>query len=206
MAKGYISFINMDNYSDIISKRAFSGVMIFSAGKELIYVNEEAKRFLRVLMEEKNNTVYTGGNLASEMPADVCSLCEDLIVRTDGEKGKKNHGIYKNIFCGGEDFFLRAVPIHKISRDKEIPHVMITVERFSTRLTADIKKVGAKFGLTKRELEVLKGIARGMTNKKISGILFISEHTVKDHLRSIMQKMDVNNRSMLVCRVFESNQ
>jgi DNA-binding CsgD family transcriptional regulator len=157
-------------------------------------------------MEEKNNPANPGGDTASEVPSDVCSLCDDLMVRVDGEKGEKKHSIYKNIFCGGEDFFLRAVPIHKISREKEIPHIMITVERFSTRLRADLKKVGSKYGLTKREVEVLKGVARGMTNKEISGILFISEHTVKDHVRSIMQKISVKNRSQLICRIFESNQ
>ncbi len=195
----------MDSYSDIISKRALSGVMIFNAVKELIYVNEEAKRFLySFIADDAPCEMVT--DLPPEVPESIISLCEELMTYVDGEKDNKKHFVYKNILCRGEDFFLRAIPIHSISRVDDACHVMVTIERFSTRLTADVKKIGSKFRLTKREIEVLKGVARGMTNKDISGILFISEYTVKDHVRSIMHKIDVNNRSRLICRIFECNQ
>jgi len=196
----------MDSYSDIISKRALAGVMIFNAAKELIYVNEEAKKFLRALIDEGNASCDGAGDPPHRVPEDVLSLCGELLAHVDGEEDTKKHFIYKNVLCNGEDFFLRAIPIHRISRDEEASHVMVTVEKFSTRLTADVKKIGSRFGLTKREIEVLKGVARGMTNRDISTILFISEYTVKDHVRSIMQKIDVNNRSLLICRIFECNQ
>jgi len=200
----------MDSYSDIISKRALAGVMIFNALKELIYVNEEAKKFLNALMDEGNSDGDgTSGPLAA-VSEEVVSLCGDMMTFAAGEKQveehEKKHFIYRNIICEGEDFFLRAIPIHKITKTDHAAHVMITVEKFSTRLTVDIKKVGAKFGLTKRETEVLKGVARGMTNRDLSKLLFISEYIVKDHVLSIMQKIDVNSRSLLICRIFESNQ
>lgn len=51
------------------------------------------------------------------------------------------------------------------------------------------------FGLTVREIEVLKGIAEGYTNNEISGILFISPHTVKSHMINIFNKLSVNDRT-----------
>lgn len=200
-------FIGMDSYSDIISKRSLSGVMIFNAGKELIYVNEEASRFLNALIDTADDRSSPAEPApAPRVPEDIIALCEDLTSHLTGEKDEKKLCVYKSLLCGGEDFFLRAIPIRRISRDGEASHIMVTVERFSTRLTSDISKVGVKFGLTKREIDVLKGVARGMTNKAISSLLFISEYTVKDHLRSIMKKIDVNSRSLLICRIFESNQ
>jgi len=200
----------MDSYSDIISKRALAGVMIFNASKELIYVNEEAKKFLNALMDEGNSDGDGTSGPPTAVSEEVVSLCGDMMTLSAGEKHVEEHGeknfIYRNVICGGEDFFLRAIPIHKITKTEHAAHVMITVEKFSTRLTADVKKVGAKFGLTKRETEVLKGVARGMTNRDISKLLFISEYTVKDHVRSIMQKIDVKSRSLLICRIFECNQ
>ncbi len=196
----------MDSYSDIISKRALAGVMIFNAAKELIYVNEEAKKFLRAFMDEGSAPCERADDPAPGVPEGILSLCDDLLAHVDGEEDEKKHFIYKNVLCGGEDFFLRAIPIHRISREEDASHIMVTVEKFSTRLTADVKKIGSKFGLTKREIEVLKGVARGMTNRDISTLLFISEYTVKDHVRSIMQKIDVNNRPLLICRIFECNQ
>lgn len=49
--------------------------------------------------------------------------------------------------------------------------------------------------LTDRETEVLSLLARGMTNKEIADILFISTNTVKRHLKSIFEKLDVHTRS-----------
>lgn len=49
--------------------------------------------------------------------------------------------------------------------------------------------------LSPREGEVLQLVAQGATNKEISESLFISENTVKAHLRSIMEKLHLANRS-----------
>jgi len=51
------------------------------------------------------------------------------------------------------------------------------------------------FGLTRREIEVLGHIAKGYTNNEISGILFISPHTVKSHMINIFNKLNVNDRT-----------
>jgi len=48
--------------------------------------------------------------------------------------------------------------------------------------------------LTAREREVLSLIGNGATNREIAGKLIISEHTVKSHLRSILNKLNINNR------------
>lgn len=52
--------------------------------------------------------------------------------------------------------------------------------------------------LTKREAEVLKLMAEGMSNKAIGEHLFISEKTVKNHVSSILQKMEVDDRTQAV--------
>ncbi len=49
--------------------------------------------------------------------------------------------------------------------------------------------------LSPREEEVLQLVAKGATNKEIAGALFISENTVKTHLRSIMDELHLANRS-----------
>jgi DNA-binding NarL/FixJ family response regulator len=58
--------------------------------------------------------------------------------------------------------------------------------------------------LTARELEVLKLIARGLSNLEIADRLYISEATVKTHLNRTMTKLDLDSRAQAVVVAYES--
>ncbi|WP_053367102.1 response regulator [Bacillus sp. FJAT-27245] len=51
--------------------------------------------------------------------------------------------------------------------------------------------------LTKREKEILSEVVKGMTNRQIACTLFISENTVKNHIRNIMEKLHMNRRGQV---------
>ena len=61
-----------------------------------------------------------------------------------------------------------------------------------------IDALAEKYKITKREMEVIELIRQGKTNREISGQLFISVETVKDHNYNIFQKTGVKNRIQLV--------
>jgi two-component system NarL family response regulator len=48
--------------------------------------------------------------------------------------------------------------------------------------------------LTDREMQVLKLVARGMNNRDIAKALFISDNTVKNHVRNILEKLQIHSR------------
>ena len=52
--------------------------------------------------------------------------------------------------------------------------------------------------LTGRELEVLRLVAKGMSNREIADDLFISENTVKNHVRNILEKLHLHSRMQAV--------
>ena len=60
-------------------------------------------------------------------------------------------------------------------------------------------------GLTAREIEVLKLIAAGQTNKEIAAALFVSLKTVEAHMRNLFRKLDVSSR-VEVARVVERSE
>ena len=62
----------------------------------------------------------------------------------------------------------------------------------------DKAKTGGISLLSKREQTVLSLVAQGLTNKEIATNLFISEHTVKVHLRNIMGKLQAHTRQQAV--------
>jgi DNA-binding CsgD family transcriptional regulator len=57
--------------------------------------------------------------------------------------------------------------------------------------------------LTEREGEILKAIARGLSNREIGAELFVSENTVKKHINNIYFKLDVNRRTQAIARAKE---
>jgi len=52
--------------------------------------------------------------------------------------------------------------------------------------------------LTPRELDVLRLVSRGRSNKEMAAAMFISEETVKTHMKSLFQKLDVHDRAEAV--------
>ena len=58
------------------------------------------------------------------------------------------------------------------------------------------------YGLSPREQEVVDLIVRGASTKQISRALYISEYTVKDHLKNIFGKVGVGGRRDLVKRLY----
>jgi NarL family two-component system response regulator LiaR len=59
-------------------------------------------------------------------------------------------------------------------------------------------------GLTTRELEVIRLVARGRTNQEIAQILVISEKTVKSHVSSILSKLNLDDRTQLAIHAIRS--
>jgi DNA-binding NarL/FixJ family response regulator len=59
--------------------------------------------------------------------------------------------------------------------------------------------------LTERELDIVKLIAEGHSNKQIAEILFLSTHTINTHRKNIMYKLGVNNTAGLVMYAVKEN-
>lgn len=60
----------------------------------------------------------------------------------------------------------------------------------------------APHGLTKREVEVLRLVAVGKSNREIASVLVISQHTVARHVQNIFTKLDVSSRSAATAYAF----
>ncbi|MFE6286777.1 LuxR C-terminal-related transcriptional regulator [Streptomyces sp. NPDC057877] len=62
--------------------------------------------------------------------------------------------------------------------------------------------VAEAYGLTAREVQITRLVARGMPTAGIAATLVISPHTVRDHLKSVFAKTRVSSRGELVARLF----
>ncbi|MCB0528859.1 MAG: response regulator transcription factor [Saprospiraceae bacterium] len=67
------------------------------------------------------------------------------------------------------------------------------------------KRFARKYGLTRREIEVMRYIGQALNNKDIAKKLYISDQTVSVHRKNIMRKLGVNNTASLIKIAFENN-
>jgi DNA-binding NarL/FixJ family response regulator len=82
--------------------------------------------------------------------------------------------------------------------------------RMAARLMSGFQQLSMKRNdepnqLTERETELLQWMVEGLSNKGIAQKLFISENTVKYHIRNILQKMGVQNRTEAVATAIRQN-
>ena len=68
----------------------------------------------------------------------------------------------------------------------------------SSNFAAKLAESIARPQLSNRERQVLKYLANGRSNKEIAQILYISEHTAKAHVRSIMTKLNAGSRTEVI--------
>jgi DNA-binding NarL/FixJ family response regulator len=62
-----------------------------------------------------------------------------------------------------------------------------------------------KFGLTRREMEIMRYIGQALNNKEIAERLYISDQTVSVHRKNIMRKLGVNNTASLIKIAYDNN-
>ncbi len=68
----------------------------------------------------------------------------------------------------------------------------------------NIPEMDEKVSLTHRELEILKGMVAGQTDRKIGDFLHVSEHTVRSHIKSLYRKLRVSSKSQAVAKALQS--
>ena len=104
--------------------------------------------------------------------------------------------IQRALEAGARGYMLKSVP------PKELVEVIRQVhagkKRIPAQLAAQLAEHMSDEDLTAREIEVLNQIARGNRNRDIAERLFITEETVKVHVKHIMDKLGANDRTQAV--------
>ncbi|MGZ4628586.1 response regulator [Oryzihumus sp.] len=113
--------------------------------------------------------------------------------------------LYEAVRAGANGYLLKDVPGEQIAdgiravstgqslispsmASKLLSEFALMIKRHEERPAMPVPR------LTERELEVLKLVARGMANRDIAKALFISENTVKNHVRNILEKLQLHSR------------
>ena len=96
----------------------------------------------------------------------------------------------------------RWVVLHASCLDGRDGHgsVAVVVEPAKSAEIAPI--IIEAYGLSPRERDVVRSIARGLSTPEIAAELFLSAHTVRDYIKSVFEKVGVSSRGELVAKLF----
>ena len=127
-----------------------------------------------------------------------------ILILTDSDA---KNDIYTLIDAGADGYLLKDTePDVLLSQIKRIAQGEVILSDSIKNLLLERKQVQDPIDtLTEREMDVLRLIATGLSNKQIAGQLFISEETVKVHIRNLLRKLNVHSRVAATVLYFERN-
>ncbi|MEW9550057.1 response regulator [Nonomuraea sp. NPDC050783] len=122
--------------------------------------------------------------------------------------------VYDALRAGASGFLLKDVrrddlvhAVRVVAAGQSLLAPAITtklIARFTAPAAAAPVSSGRLEGLTARERETLRMIARGLSNAEIAQVMVVSEHTVKTHVSNVLTKLGLRDRVQAVIAAYES--
>lgn len=177
---------------------AATGILLFTTTGELLFMNHEAQAFIRQLqpLAARENGPYL-------IPVDVHLVVRDLIGRLmecEHPKDCESIQVERLTFADDHRMMLRGIciPDEPLARKSRL---LIIMEKLNQKLDFPDANIQQRYHLTEREQMVIIYLMLGFTNKEIANRLNLSEYTVKEHLKRIMQKTKTTTRTGLLARM-----
>ncbi|MEV3927426.1 helix-turn-helix transcriptional regulator [Actinomadura coerulea] len=164
------------------------GLLLFDSVGELISVNGDARRHLDTLPPGPSSPTAFG----IALPAWMHGMAVGARAAADGGAEVRVRD------CAGRWLVCQASCMR--GADGSFGHTALVIEPATP---AQVSLLAAEAcGLSGRELEITLAVARGLTSDEIAQALFISVHTVRDHIKAIFKKVGVSRRGELIASLF----
>jgi DNA-binding NarL/FixJ family response regulator len=199
MGEGYILVVDADD-----AGRSFAVALFARAGFNAVGTGSGADG-LALARRERPALVLLEVSLPDVDGYEVCRELRDAfgdalpIVFTSADRTDP-HDLVAGLLVGGDDYVLKSSDPSEL-----LARVRRHFARAGVGRAASISehKPSDSFGLTKRELEVLRRLAGGLTPPEIARELVISPKTVASHLQRVLSKMCVHSRIQAVALAHE---
>jgi two-component system NarL family response regulator len=111
--------------------------------------------------------------------------------------------LYESVKNGAAGYLLKDSSIEEVAQAIRVvnegqslisPSMAVKLIDEFKQMSKPEREQGPALRLTDRELEVLRLVAKGLNNREVAKELFISENTVKNHVRNILEKLQLHSR------------
>lgn len=122
--------------------------------------------------------------------------------------------LYEAVKSGASGYLLKDSSIEEVAQAIRVvadgqslisPSMAIKLIDEFKQMSRPERETGPALRLTERELDVLRLVAQGHSNKEIAARLFISENTVKNHVRNMLEKLQLHSRMEAVMYAVREN-
>ncbi|WP_148614012.1 response regulator [Nocardioides rubriscoriae] len=122
--------------------------------------------------------------------------------------------LYEAVKSGASGYLLKDSSIEEVAQAIRVvadgqslisPSMAIKLIDEFKQMSRPERESGPALRLTERELDVLRLVAQGHSNKEIAARLFISENTVKNHVRNMLEKLQLHSRMEAVMYAVREN-
>jgi DNA-binding CsgD family transcriptional regulator len=194
----------------VATKRTVPGILVFNHRKKPEFFNQGALDFFSMLSGAKTPSTKKHARQL-KIPKVIFGLYDSLVenFKSTPQPQQLSNGrmftqtvlvsVQEATFCC-RGFFITE----RHDSMKKAFHIMILIEKVSAqRYEVDLEKFRERFNLTGRQLEIVKPLMTGASNKEIANKLCISEDTIKGHLKHIMRQTGVSSRTELLSMIFQ---
>ncbi len=126
----------------------------------------------------------------------------EVLVLTAGDDGSD---LYEALAAGANGYLLKEAGVDEVAQAVRAlaGHQAVIARSMTTKLVDEFRSLARRAGqrddergpgLTDREMQVLRLVAQSRTNREIAVALTISENTVKNHVRNILEKLHLHSR------------
>ncbi len=193
--------VSSDIIETLVEQRVGPGILLLSPAVQLMHMNPQAWELCGKIMRAEHGKVATG-----VLPTAVTKLCAEVItvlqVRTVAKDWEQVH-IRRLVSTSNPPVLLQAFGFPDPG-GAQLARILILMEEVAQRKERGPEKARERFHLTARQHEVTRYLARGQTNKEIANALKITEQTVKEHIKHIMEKTRSTTRTGILARIFSS--
>lgn len=186
-----------DPMENLVDKRLGPGILMLSASMQMLYRDRRSWELCGLINRHHNSKSATG-----VLPPAVADLAAEIMkaLKDGTTKDHENIRIKRLIGDVNHPVLLCGLGLADQNGNHD-SRILIIMEEIGRRQNTAAEQAKEMFRLTDREVAVVQNLLKGWTNKEIANALGVTEQTVKEHIKHIMEKTKTTTRTGVLVQI-----